>query len=133
MQLRQLEERLIRDQVVVGVREEGLRQKLLEDKQLTLDKCMSIGRAYESSKQQLQSMSSEGDSSQIQRLLKRKHASNMKSTFSPNQRGKSQQQNSSRKCLSCGKYPSHKRRECPAKEEFCRKERSLCSHVQNKV
>ena len=41
-----LEERLIRDQVVVGVREEGLRQKLLEDKQLTLDKCMSIGRAY---------------------------------------------------------------------------------------
>ena len=37
-----LEERLIRDQVVVGVREEGLRQKLLEDKQLTLDKCMSI-------------------------------------------------------------------------------------------
>ena len=70
-----MEERLIRDQVVVGVREEGLRQKLFEDKELTLDKCMSIGRAYESPKQQLQSMSSEGDSSQIQRLLKKKHAS----------------------------------------------------------
>ena len=86
-----LEERLIRDRVVVGVREEGLRQKLLEDKQLTLYKCMSIGRAYESSKQQLQSMSSEGDSCQIQRLFKKKHASNMKSKFSPNQRVKSQQ------------------------------------------
>ena len=85
----ELEERLIRDQVVVGVREEGLRQKPLEDKKkVTLDKCMSIGRAYESSKQQLQSMSSEEDSSQIQHLLKKKHASNMKSTFSPNQRGK---------------------------------------------
>ena len=106
-----LEERLIRDQVVVGVREEGLRQKPLEDKQLTQDKCMSIGMAYESSKQQLQSMSSEGDSSQIQRLFKKKHASNMKSKFSPNQR----------KCLRCGKYPSHNRHECPAKEEFCRK------------
>ena len=45
----------------------------------------------------------------------------MKSTFSPNQRGKRQQQNSSRKCLRCGKYPSHNRHECPAKEEFCRK------------
>ena len=120
-----LEERLIRDQVVVGVREEGLRQKLLEDKQLTLDKCMSIGRAYESSKQQLQSMSSEGDSSQVQRLLKKKNASNMKSTFSPtfspSQRGKRQQQNSSRKCSRCGKYPSHNRHECPAKGEICRK------------
>ena len=53
--------RLVRDQVVVGVREEGSRQKLLEDKQLALDKCMSIGRVYGISKQQLQSMSSEGD------------------------------------------------------------------------
>ena len=52
-----LEERLIKDQVVVGVRQEGLREKTLEDKGLTLDKCLSFGRAYESSKQQLQSMS----------------------------------------------------------------------------
>ena len=68
-----LEERLIRDQVVVGVRQDSLREKLLEDKGLTLDKCLSIGRAYESSKQQLQSMSGEGESSQVQRLFNKKY------------------------------------------------------------
>ena len=36
---------LQRDQVVVGVREEGLRQKHFEDKQLILNKCMYIRRA----------------------------------------------------------------------------------------
>jgi len=51
-----LEERLTRDQVVVGVRQESLREKTLEDKGLILDKRLSFGRAYESSKQQLQSM-----------------------------------------------------------------------------
>ena len=39
-----LEERLIRDQVVVGVRQESLRYIFLEDKGLTLDKFLSIGR-----------------------------------------------------------------------------------------
>ena len=82
---------------------------------------MSIGWEYESSKQQLQSMSSQGDSIQNLTLIQKEHASNMNSKLSPNHRGKSQQQNSSRKCLRCGKYPSHNQHECPAKKEFCRK------------
>ena len=42
-----LEERLIRDQVIIGVRQQSLRENFLEDKGLTLDKCLSVGRALE--------------------------------------------------------------------------------------
>ena len=38
--LGQLRDRLKRDQVVVGVRDDIIREKLLADKQLTLDKCL---------------------------------------------------------------------------------------------
>jgi hypothetical protein len=53
----EIEERLIRDQVVIGVKEDVLREKLLETKDLTLDKCLKIGRAFESSKTQLHNAS----------------------------------------------------------------------------
>ena len=46
----QLRDRLIRYQVVVGVRDDCVREKLLSVKQLTLDKCLQIGRTYETSK-----------------------------------------------------------------------------------
>ena len=52
-----MEDRMIRDRVVVGVKEERLREKLLETQNLTLDLCLEIGRSYESSRQQLASMS----------------------------------------------------------------------------
>ena len=53
----QVQDRLIRDQVVIGAREESLREKFLEDKHLTLDKCLTIGRAFETSRQQSQTIS----------------------------------------------------------------------------
>ncbi|KAG1671242.1 Transposon Ty3-I Gag-Pol polyprotein [Nymphon striatum] len=44
-----LENRMIRDQVVVGVRDDLIREKLQEDRGLTLDRCLTVGRAYEAS------------------------------------------------------------------------------------
>ena len=83
-----LKERLIRDQVV-GVKQESLSEKLLEYKGLTVEKCLSIGRAYESSKQQLQSISGEGESSQVQRLFnKKKEGGNMHSSAPTKQGGR---------------------------------------------
>ena len=51
------EDRMIRDRVVVGVKEDRLREKLLEAANLTLDLCVEIGRSHETSRQQLASMS----------------------------------------------------------------------------
>ena len=47
-----LEDRMIRDQVVIGIREDAVREKLLEDKKLDLAKCLELGRAYKTSRQQ---------------------------------------------------------------------------------
>ena len=80
--------------------------------------CLSIGRAYESSKQQLQSMSGEGESSQVQRLFN-KAATCTQSAHT--KQGGRRNENSSRKCTRCGKYSSHSRQECLAKDAECRK------------
>ena len=60
-QFGQLRDKLIIDQVVVGVRVDCIREKLLSDKQLTLDKCLQIGRAHETCKQQTKVISSSTD------------------------------------------------------------------------
>ena len=51
-----LEDRMIRDQVVMGVREDAVREKLVEDKKLDQAKCLELGRAYKTSRQQSQSI-----------------------------------------------------------------------------
>ncbi|GAB1597566.1 hypothetical protein Ahia01_000033100, partial [Argonauta hians] len=62
----ELTSRMIRDQVVVGVTDDMLREKLLADKKLTLDKCLQIGRAHETSKKQTKSISSTNASAEPQ-------------------------------------------------------------------
>ena len=111
----QLEDRLIRDQVVVGVREENLRERLLEEKNLTLATCLEIGRAYETSWQQSQSISTGQDASgiQVNRLSNPKYKKGRKST-----QGKGDSKNS--ECSRCGKSP-HDMKDCPAKDAKCRK------------
>ena len=43
------EERMLRDRIVLGVRDDTVRQKLLEDRKLTLASCIEVCRAHESS------------------------------------------------------------------------------------
>ena len=60
---------MIREQVVMGVKEDAVQKKLLEDKKLDLAKCLELGRAYETSRQQSQSMSkSDTISAQVNRI-----------------------------------------------------------------
>lgn len=114
----QLEERLIRDQVVVGVREEAVREKFLENKNLTLAKCLEIGRAHETSRQQSQSISTgqegSGACAQVSRL---------KNKFRRPKKDEQgyKEQKSEKKCSRCGKSPKHTHRDCPAKEAECHK------------
>ena len=52
----QQEDRMIRDQIIVGIRDDSLRKKMLEDKKLDLDKCLCLGRAHETSTRQAHEM-----------------------------------------------------------------------------
>ena len=46
---RQLQDRLTRDKVIVKIRDDTVKEKLLSDKHLTQEKCLQIGRAHETS------------------------------------------------------------------------------------
>ena len=52
-----LEDRLLRDRVVMGIRDGNLRSKLLEIRQLDLKQCIDCCRAFESSKFKTEAMS----------------------------------------------------------------------------
>ena len=52
-----LEDRLLRDRVVMGILDENLRSKLLEVRQLDLRQCIDCCRAFESSKLKTKAMS----------------------------------------------------------------------------
>ncbi|KAK7114087.1 hypothetical protein V1264_000209 [Littorina saxatilis] len=119
-------DRMIRDQIVVGVREDKLREKLLERKKLSLSDCLEIGRAHETSQQQMQSMSG-ADSAQVQRLQggrrfpkKDKGQQGQSRSHQPYQSNSSKPQSNGNKCDRCGKSPKHNRKDCPAREAECR-------------
>ena len=54
-----LQDNLLRDRVVLGIRENGTRKKLLAERKLTLEKCISICRATETTSKQLKEIASE--------------------------------------------------------------------------
>ena len=51
-----LKDNLIRDRIVCGVRDNGIRRKLLQESELTLSKCVDICRANEATTAQLKDM-----------------------------------------------------------------------------
>ena len=130
------EDRMIRDRVVVGVKEDRLREKLLEAANLTLDLCLEIGRSHETSRQQLASMSNPEAAVQKVGLKQRKFKATssgqtqsrmknekVKGTSSGQKWQKSQKSqndcNQRNKCGRCGKSPSHPPNQCPARYEKC--------------
>ena len=57
-----MEDEMIRDHIVFGVKSTKVRKKLTNvDNDLTLEKCMDISRTYELSQKQLKSMNSDED------------------------------------------------------------------------
>ena len=52
-----MQDRMIRDRVVVGIRDNATRKKLLAENKLTLNKCIDICRASETTSKQLKEMS----------------------------------------------------------------------------
>ena len=98
--------RTIRDQVVIGAYDDSLREKLLADKKLTLENCLIIGRAHESSRKQTKEISStRNNESHINRVEK-------KNFETPKYKRP-------KKCTRCGKYPTHEPKDCPAIRHRC--------------
>ena len=103
----ELEDRMIRDRIVVGVKCEELRKKLLAERKLTLDLAMTIARSHETSEQQAQAMNKEQSLDAVR-----------KKDFSRKQE-ESRFASNKKKCTRCGRH--HERNKCRAVNEECRK------------
>lgn len=114
----QLSDDFIRDRIVVGIRENGLRKKLLQTRELTLRNCIDICRASESTSQQLKNMSQAEDVHTVRtkRDGKKDNENQRRVKWSSSENGKQLKLNQSSvvKCKFCGKTHRRIKEECPA-------------------
>ena len=117
-----LKDELIRDRIVVGIRNAVLSQKLMQDDTLTLDKAVKQAKSSELVKEHHEILKGDGEDGKINRIRdKKKRPPRDKGKVPENSKD---QKNSTRppvkKCYRCSKSP-HKREECPAINATCRK------------
>ena len=107
-----LREEMIRDRIVVGIRDGRLAEKLQLDAALTLDKVVTEARQSEAVKKQ-QSTVREGSAGQPAGVseVRRQHG------YKPKHFG--EQVKPSASCPRCGKGPIHPKQKCPAREATC--------------
>jgi len=118
--IQELEESLIRDRIIMGVKCNVTRRKLLQEAKLTLSKCIDIARSIESSKKRLQTI--QGESSELHRVA---HSSQQKKGYRKNPTQQTQPRPKFRKtrhkCKFCGKDHEPDKKKCPAFGKQCTK------------
>ena len=97
----QVEDRLIRDRVVMGIRDEAFRSKLLQIRQLDLKMCIDCCRAFESS--QLQTRAMNKGQHQHHEDIHRVSEKPQKKAWTPR-----------KPCGYCGKIHVPDKQQCPA-------------------
>ncbi|CAB4036530.1 uncharacterized protein K02A2.6-like [Paramuricea clavata] len=114
-----LEDELIRDRVVYGIKSERVRERLLRERKLTLDKALEVCQINEQSEEQLKVLN---DVQSVKAIGKYNKSGNYRSKLDANRRrdfkhngGNKQEQVSC--CGKCGK--SHPAKECPAFGKKC--------------
>ena len=117
-----LEDQLIRDRIVCGIKSEEVKQRLLRTENLTLDKAIAICRADEQSKKHAQYLSDEVTSEPVHSLQFRSHSGKAKTNRSPQRESQRQAPNvdqplSGRQCEKCG--TKHPKKWCPAYGKQC--------------
>ncbi|XP_060076924.1 uncharacterized protein K02A2.6-like [Ylistrum balloti] len=106
-----LEDDLIRDRMVIGIRDNNTRKKLLQDAKLKLNTCIDVCRASEKTSKQLREITQE------EVHVVRKHQ-----TKGQRQNEKSFSKSKSKiECKFCGRIHAHKKEACPAWGQTCHK------------
>ena len=107
-----VENSMIRDRIVVGIKDDTTRHKLLQIRDLTLDKAIDVCKASETAAKQLRVMT---DAEEIQPLRKSKPAQKHRPA------GKSAEQRRETKCKYCGREHEPGKDVCPAYGKTCRR------------
>ena len=116
-----LKEQLIRDRIVVGIRDSSLSAKLQMDSELTLEKAKRLVRQQEAVRGQQAILSKPDGETSVQAYTSRKplkRPANSRSLH--HQTTRPQPVNRGQKCSYCGKGP-HPKQSCPARDVICHK------------
>ncbi|UYV63212.1 hypothetical protein LAZ67_2003458 [Cordylochernes scorpioides] len=127
-----LKEEMIRDRLVVGVKNFNLSEKLQLESELTLEKAIQIVRQSESVKNQQKEIRQDTENRNVDVIDKKggrngtifqktrmKGTKTYNSNFPKNHQGWSS--NEKRKCFQCGYYQGYSKEQCPAKDAICNK------------
>ncbi|UYV68534.1 K02A2.6-like [Cordylochernes scorpioides] len=127
-----LKEEMIRDRLVVGVKNFNLSEKLQLESELTLEKAIQIVRQSESVKNQQKEIRQDTEKRNVDVIDRKggrngtnfqktrmKRTKTYNSNFPKNPQGWSS--NEKRKCLRCEYYPGHSKEQCPARDAICNK------------
>ena len=110
-----MQDRMIRDRVVVGIKENSTRKKLLIETKLTLNKCIDICRANENTAKQLKDMTQTEEVSAIN------------TGKPPNERPVQTKPPQKIKCKFCHRFHLRKKELCPAWQHKC----SACGEMNH--
>lgn len=118
-----LHDEMIRDRLVVGLRDAKLSEKLQLDSELTLDKAITQARQTEAVHQQQPLLRGEGAEKNVPvgAVHKRTSTPQRKSGYRPRPQSGMFTSSNRTSCSRCGKSPVHDRQHCPAKDAICRK------------
>ena len=130
-----LHDEMIRDRIVVGIRDSSIAVKLQLDAELTLSKAVTLVRQAEAVKQQQPLLRGEGHVAGAKKpdtavgavIGGRRGQSKSKQGFRAKQRSDkpgffaSKQPAKVTTCSRCGKSPPHDRQQCPARDAVCHK------------
>ncbi|UYV83878.1 hypothetical protein LAZ67_X000489 [Cordylochernes scorpioides] len=114
-----LHDELIRDRIVVGVRDRALSERMQLDTDLTLVKATLMAKQLESVKEQQSSLYQQDSIDQIKKMpnhIKKQKARTKIRQFKSNQLG-----GSSHGCTRCGNSNNHDWKNCPAMNSYCSK------------
>ena len=117
-----LREEMIRDRLVVGIRDSAVSLKLQMNKKLTLDEAVKLVREAETIKKQQPLLRSELQKESINSSAVASVRKGRQDRGQKPKTGQGLKQTSSRQaCTRCGRSPPHDRQHCPAKDAICHK------------
>lgn len=113
-EFKELESGLIRDRIVCGIRAQSVKERLLREADLTLNKAIDICRATEYSKEQAKSLHSDGKTESVDFIRNNQLRKALNKREKEPASGKQQNRSS---CRNCGRQ--HEPRACPAYGKRC--------------
>ena len=115
-----LHDELIRDRIVVGLKDFKLSERLQLDADLTLEKAINQARQTEAVKQQQSIV--RGDDVKVEAVKGKKRQTNVaKAKPQLNHRFQNKPKGQANSCGRCGRYPTHDKQNCPAIDAKCNK------------